>query len=186
MQFMDRVVFGDSRLWACSRASGAVLEVAVGTGLNIDKYPNNVRLTGLDFSERMLAVAHARACEVGREIDLRQGDAQALPFDDESFDTVVCTFGLCSISNVDTALVEMTRVLRPGGTLILVDHVASSSRIIRAIQRTLETFSVPIAGEHFLRRPVLELQQLPYTVEQSERFNSGIVERVVLRKEADT
>ena len=110
MQFMDRVVFGDSRQWACSRASGAVLEVAVGSGLNIDMYPNHVRLTGLDFSEQMLAVARARARAVGREVDLRQGDAQALPFDDESFDTVVCTFGLCSISNVDIALEEMTRV----------------------------------------------------------------------------
>lgn len=185
MQFMDRVVFGDSRQWACSRASGAVLEVAVGTGLNIDMYPNHVRLTGLDFSEQMLAIARARARAVGREVDLRQGDAQALPFDDESFDTVVCTFGLCSISNVDIALKEMTRVLRPGGTLILVDHVASSSRIIRAIQHTLEIFTVPIAGEHFLRRPLTQLRQRPFTVEQAERFNFGIVERVVLRKEAN-
>lgn len=185
MQFMDRVVFGDSRQWACSRASGAVLEVAVGTGLNIDMYPNHVRLMGLDFSEQMLAIARARARAVGREVDLRQGDAQALPFDDESFDTVVCTFGLCSISNVDIALEEMTRVLRPGGTLILVDHVASSSRIIRAIQHTLEIFTVPIAGEHFLRRPLTQLRHRPFTVEQAERFNFGIVERVVLRKEAN-
>jgi ubiquinone/menaquinone biosynthesis C-methylase UbiE len=61
MQFMDRVLFGHSRQWACARASGMVLEVAVGTGLNIGKYPDQVRLTGLDFSEQMLSVARCRA-----------------------------------------------------------------------------------------------------------------------------
>lgn len=186
MQFMDRVLFGHSRQWACSRASGAVLEVAVGTGLNIDKYPDHVRLTGLDFSEQMLSVARCRAAEVGREVEFRHGDAHALPFGDESFDSIICTFGLCAIANVDTALGEMTRVLRPGGTLILVDHVASSSRIVRAIQRTLEIFTVPIAGEHFLRRPLIQARHLPLTVEQAQRFNVGIVERVVLRKQVNT
>jgi len=186
MQFMDRVLFGRSRQWACSRASGAVLEVAVGTGLNIGKYPDRVRLTGLDFSEQMLSVARRRAREVSRAIEFRHGDAQALPFGDESFDTVVCTFGLCAICDVGTALGEMTRVLRPGGTLILVDHVASSSRIVRAFQRTLEIFTVPIAGEHYLRRPLVEAQHLPFTVEQAQRFNAGIVERVVFRKETNT
>jgi ubiquinone/menaquinone biosynthesis C-methylase UbiE len=182
MQFMERVLFGDSRKWACSQASGSVLEVAVGTGLNLDTYPSGIQLTGIDLSEPMLAIARTRAAELGRDVELRQGDAHALPFADATFDTVVCTFGLCAIPNIDTALNEMTRVLRPGGKLILVDHVASSSRIARGIQRAIEVITVPMASEHFLRRPLTKVKQLPFEIERAERFKLGLVERIVARK----
>jgi ubiquinone/menaquinone biosynthesis C-methylase UbiE len=182
MRFMERVLFGDSRSWACSQASGKVLEVAVGTGLNLDAYPSDVWLTGIDLSEQMLAIAMARAAELGRDVDLRQGDAHHLPFADATFDTVVCTFGLCAIPDIDTALDEMTRVLRPGGKLILVDHVTSTSRIARGIQRTLEVITVPMASEHFLRRPRTKLEQRPFTIERADRFKLGLVERLVALK----
>lgn len=184
MRFFERVLFGDSRSWACSQATGDVLEVAVGTGLNLDAYPNEVRLTGVDLSEQMLAIAAARARGLGRAADLRHGDAHALPFDDSSFDTVVCTFGLCAIPDSDAALDEMTRVLRPGGRLILVDHVASTSRIARGVQRALESVTVPMASEHFLRRPLIKVRQRPFTVERVERFKLGLVERLVARRDA--
>ena len=184
MRFFERILFGDARDWACSRASGDVLEVAVGTGLNLDKYPKEVRVTGIDLSEQMLDIARDRARELGRDVELRQGDAHALPFDETSFDTVVCTFGLCAIPDIDTALDEMTRVLRPGGKLILVDHVASSSRVARGVQRALEVVTIPIGGEHFLRRPLTKVRQRAYTVEQAERFKIGLVERVVARRVA--
>jgi ubiquinone/menaquinone biosynthesis C-methylase UbiE len=182
MQFMQRVLFGDSRQWACSQASGHVLEVAVGTGLNLDSYPSGIQLTGIDLSEPMLAIARTRAAELGRDVELHQGDAHALPLADATFDTVVCTFGLCAIPNIDTALDEMTRVLRPGGKLILVDHVASSSRIARGIQRAIEVITVPMASEHFLRRPLTHVKRRPFTIERAERFKLGLVERIVARK----
>lgn len=183
MGFFERVLFGDSRHWACSQARGDVLEVAVGTGLNLEKYPHDARLTGIDLSDEMLAIARNRAAELGREVALRAGDAHALPFDDAAFDTVVCTFGLCAIPDIDAALDEMTRVLRAGGRLVLVDHVASSSRLVRVIQAVLEILTVPIGGEHFLRRPLLKVQQRPFVLERTERFKRGIVERVVARKD---
>jgi ubiquinone/menaquinone biosynthesis C-methylase UbiE len=184
MGVFDRFVFGDSREWACSQADGEVLEVAVGTGLNLDKYPANVRLTGIDFSADMLEIARHRAAELGRVVALQQADAQALPFDDANFDTVVCTFGLCAIPDVDSALDEMTRVLRPGGKLILVDHVASASRVARGVQRALEVVTIPVGGEHFLRRPLLKVRELPFAVERAERFKLGIVERLIAQKQA--
>jgi ubiquinone/menaquinone biosynthesis C-methylase UbiE len=185
MRFMERAFFGDSRHWACSRASGNVLEVAVGTGLNFDEYPPDVRLTGIDLSEPMLEIARTRASELGREVELRQGDAHALPFGDATFDTIVCTFGLCAIPDIDAALDEMTRVLKPGGRLILVDHVASSSRVARGVQRALEVVTVPMASEHFLRRPLKKIEQRPFTIERAERFKLGLIERVVARKCVD-
>ena len=94
MRLFDRVLFGDTRAWVCQQATGDVLEVAVGTGLNLDLYPDGIRLTGVDFSPAMLDQARDRAHKLGRTVDLREGDAHALAFSDASFDTVVCTFSL--------------------------------------------------------------------------------------------
>jgi ubiquinone/menaquinone biosynthesis C-methylase UbiE len=178
MAFWDRKLFGDSRRWACGRATGEVLEVAVGTGLNLPIYPKDVTLTGIDWSERMLALARER----GRDATLRQANAHALPFVDGSFDTVVCTFGLCAIPDDRKAVAEMARVLRPGGLLILVDHVASTSRVVRGVQWLLERVTIPQAGEHFLRRPSLLVEAIGLDIEQRERFGRGMVERLAARK----
>lgn len=185
IRIWERALFGDSRSWACSQARGEVLEVAVGTGRNLDAYPPEVRLTGIDISEQMLAIARTRARELGREVELQQGDAHSLPFADATFDTVVCTLGLCAIPDIDAALDEMARVLRPGGKLILADHVASSSRVARGVQRALEVITIPMASEHFLRRPLTKLRQRAFTIERAERFKLGVIERVVARKDVE-
>jgi ubiquinone/menaquinone biosynthesis C-methylase UbiE len=178
MAYWDRRLFGDSREWACGQATGEVLEVAVGTGLNLPRYPEDVTLTGIDWSERMLALARER----DRAATLRQADAHALPFADGTFDTVVCTFGLCAIPDPNKAVAEMARVLRPGGLLILVDHVASTSRVLRGVQWLLERVTIPQAGEHFLRRPLLLVEALGLDIEQRERFAAGLMERLTARK----
>ncbi len=113
MGWLDRVLFADTRRWVCGQASGQVLEVAVGTGLNLCHYPDGVQLTGIDLSPAMLRIAHQRAAQLGRTVDLRLGDAQALEFPDACFDTVVCTFSLCAIPDHRRALTQMIRVLRP-------------------------------------------------------------------------
>jgi ubiquinone/menaquinone biosynthesis C-methylase UbiE len=182
MGVWDRRLFGDSREWACGQAAGEVLEVAVGTGLNLPGYPEDVSLTGLDLSAGMLDIARERARGLGREVTLRQGSAHEMPFADASFDTVVCTFGLCAIPDHVAAVGEMIRVLRPGGRLILVDHVAGSPWVVRVMQWLVELASVPLAGEHFRRRPSKEVEARGLPVERRERFKLGLVERLVARK----
>ncbi|HET6289936.1 MAG TPA: class I SAM-dependent methyltransferase [Amycolatopsis sp.] len=182
MQFLDRKLFGDSRAWACGQAIGDVLEVAVGTGLNLPLYPEGVTLTGIDLSDGMLAIARGRAERLGHPVTLRRADAHDLPFDADSFDTVVCTLGLCAIPDDGKALREMARVLRPGGRLVLFDHIASSSRAVRGLQWLAERVTVPMAGEHFLRRPLDKIGGLGLAVEHRERFKLGLVERLVARK----
>ena len=76
---------------------GEVLEIAVGTGRNLPHYPDDVRLTGIDFVPAMLDVARRRAVELGRPVDSRLGDGQALELEDATFETVVCTLSLCTI-----------------------------------------------------------------------------------------
>jgi ubiquinone/menaquinone biosynthesis C-methylase UbiE len=182
MRFFDQHLFGDSRPWVCSQASGQVLEVAIGTGLNLSHYPPGVRLTGVEWSPAMLGLARRRAADLGVSADLRQGDAQTLGFPDASFDTVVCTFSLCAIPDDRLALREMARVLRPGGLLLLADHIEAGPWPVRAVQRLIELVSVPIGGEHFRRRPIIHVRAMGLTVEAHERFKLGIVERVAARK----
>lgn len=184
MGFMDRWLFRDTRSWICRQASGEVLEVAIGTGLNLVHYPTEVTLTGIELSPEMLDIARRRAHDLDRAVDLRIGDAEALDLPDAAFDTVVCTFSLCAIPDHQAALREMIRVLRPGGRLLLADHVASSSAPLRAGQRLLELATVPVGGEHFLRRPIEHVRGAGLTIEHHDRFARGIVERLAARTTA--
>jgi ubiquinone/menaquinone biosynthesis C-methylase UbiE len=182
MRFLDRVLFGDTRRWICQQASGEVLEVAIGTGLNLGHYPPEVRVTGIELSPDMLAIARRRADDLGRQVTLRVGDAEALEFPCATFDTVVCTFSLCAIPDHRRALAEMTRVLRPGGVLLLADHVASSVPVLRATQRALEWVTIPRGGEHFRRRPLEHVRAAGFRIERHDRFAAGTVERLAARK----
>jgi ubiquinone/menaquinone biosynthesis C-methylase UbiE len=183
--FWERRLFGDGRHWVCAQASGDVLEVAIGTGRNLPFYPQGIRLTGVDFSPAMLELARRQADRLGRKVDLRLGDAQALDLPDASFDTVVCTLSLCAIPDERRAVAEMRRVLRPGGRLLLLDHVAGAPRRVRAIQWLLEQVTRPLNEEHLLRRPLLQVQAEGFEIERRERSKLGIVERLTARKPAE-
>src|SRR5215204_3846521 len=154
MNFFDRVLFAGGREWACSQADGEVLEIAVGSGRNLAFYPEGASLTAIEFSEEMLELARRRAAELGRDVDLRLGDAQELDFPDESFDTVVCTLGLCTIPDPGKAIGEAHRVLRPEGKLILLEHVRSPSLPVRTIERVLDPLSVRFQADHLTREPL--------------------------------
>src|SRR3712207_3216579 len=131
----------------------------------------------------MLRIARKRAEELGVEADLREGDAQRLPFADESFDTVVCTLSLCNIPDDRRAVAEMKRVLRPGGRLLLLDHVRAASKLGRAVQRALEVVLVRLGGEHLLRRPLEHVRAEGFRIEEQERYKlGGIIERLAARK----
>jgi ubiquinone/menaquinone biosynthesis C-methylase UbiE len=182
MGFWDRVLFGGGREWACAQAEGDVLEIAVGTGRNLAFYGPDVRLTAVELSPEMLAIAKQRAAEARPDADLRIGDAQALDFPDESFDTVVITLALCTIPDDRKAAAEAFRVLRPGGRLIFMEHVRSPSLPVRAMQRMLDPLAVRFEADHLLREPLDYLSDAGFEVESAERSKWGIVERVVARK----
>ena len=184
MGFFDRHLFADSRGWVCSRAAGQTLEVAIGTGLNLPFYGEQVQLTGIDFSPAMLGIARDRARQLGSIVNLQEADALALPFADASFDTVVCTFSLCAIPDDRRSVTEMNRVLRPGGLLLLADHIEGSAWPARVVQRALDLFTVPLQGEHFTRRPLRHVEAAGFQVEQRDRFKLGITERLAARKPA--
>lgn len=182
MKLTDKVWFAGGREWVCSRADGDVLEVAIGTGLNLPFYSGGVRLTGVELSPNMLAVARDRANDLGVGVDLHEADAQALPFGDESFDTVVCTLSLCAIPDHVAAIAEMARVLRPDGRVLLLDHIASRWWPVWAVERLIELFTIRAMGEHMTRRPAPMLAAAGLEIVESERLKLSTVERVHARK----
>jgi ubiquinone/menaquinone biosynthesis C-methylase UbiE len=183
MDFVERRVFGqEHRSWACSQAMGDTLEVAIGTGLNLPHYPADVRITGLDLSSEMLGIAQSRATELGLSVAFKEGDAQEIPFADGTFDTVVCTYAMCSVLDEARTISEMKRVLKPGGRLILVDHIRSSFKPIFWVQRLVELVSSRRDGEYQTRRPLLQVNAAGFDIVASNRLRAGIIERLVAVK----
>ena len=176
--FFEKSWFSGGREWLTSRARGQVLEVAIGTGRNLPGYPAEASLTGIELSPAMLAIARQRAADLGREADLRDGDAEQLPFDDASFDTVVCALSLCTIPSPVAAVGEMWRVLRPGGRLLLLDHIGSTWPPVYAAQWLAERVTIRAAGEHFTRRQLPLVQAAGFQIVEAERLKAGTVERI--------
>lgn len=174
----ERLMLGDGRRWACSQARGVVLEVAVGTGLNLPYYPRDVRLTGIDLSSGMLAGARARARTLNLLADLVQADAQALPFPAGAFDTVLCTLGLSSIPDDMAAVREMRRVLRVSGRIVLLGHVASPHRPIRGMQHLIDRVAARRVADAQTRQVVPLLREAGFTIIYRHRSRGGVIERL--------
>jgi ubiquinone/menaquinone biosynthesis C-methylase UbiE len=176
--FFEKIQFGGGREWLGERAHSRVLEVAIGTGRNLPHYPAGATVTGIELSPAMLAIARQRAADLDRDVDFREGDAEHLPCDDASFDTVVCALSLCTIPNPATAIGEMKRVLVPGGRLLLLDHIGSTWPPIYAAQWLLERITIRAAGEHFTRRQLPLVQAAGFQVVETGRLKAGTVERI--------
>jgi ubiquinone/menaquinone biosynthesis C-methylase UbiE len=182
MDVLDRVLFDAGRRWAAEQARGSVLEIAAGTGRTSVHVRRDTPVTVQDVSARMLARARDRAATAGRSVTVTVGDAQQLAFRDGSFDTVLCTLGLCTIPDDRRAIAEAWRVLRPGGQAVLLEHVRSSIPAVQWIQRLLDPFACLLAGDHLLRDPAPVLAEAGFEIVRVQRRAWGMVEQLVARK----
>lgn len=139
-------------------AYGEVLEIGIGSGHNLRFYAPGVRvLHGIDPSWPLLSRAMRRGSTTRLQIDLRQAEAEGLPFRDRSMDCVVSTFTLCSVASPMRALAEVHRVLRPGGRLLFAEHGLAAEPKVQARQRRLRSIWQSIAGGCTLDRPIAAL-----------------------------
>ncbi len=169
------------RLWALVRGP-CVLEVGVGTGKNMPFWPSRVELTAIDLTPGMLDRAQQRAAELKIRADLRLGDVQSLAFPDASFDTAVATFVFCSVPDPVLGLRELKRVVKPGGQIILLEHMRSPNKVIGQIMDVLNPLVVRVMGANVNRRTVENVQMAGWSIEQVEDLGmGGIVKLIVAR-----
>jgi SAM-dependent methyltransferase len=154
-----------------SEATGEVLELGAGTGLNLAHYPAGlVRLVLTEPEEHKAALLLRRAERLGLRAEFVRASAEALPFEDDSFDTVVATLVFCTVSDPEAVLDEVRRVLRPGGRLLFIEHVRSDSPRIGAVQDRLEAPWKRVAdGCHCNRRTLGLMDQAGWEVTVTRR-----------------
>jgi ubiquinone/menaquinone biosynthesis C-methylase UbiE len=154
------------------RAHGAVLEVGIGSGLNLPFYDRGrVRsLSAVDPSAELLAMARKKAKALGMEVELEQQSAARLPFPAGRFDCVLVTWTLCSIPDPAAALAEMRRVLKSGGELLFVEHGLAPDPGVARWQRRLTPLWRPLAGGCHLDRPIEALVRGAFASAEVETF----------------
>lgn len=186
MVYFERYVAAGARNWAVSRARGAVVEIGVGSGLNLPLYgPGVDQVTGIELSEKMLAIARRRVEEkrISR-IELHHGDAQNLNLSSDSADTVISTFTFCTIPDPMAASREAYRVLRPGGTFVLAEHGRPTGAVASAILRAIEPLVIRVSAENITRDPVPYLTGAGFTVTEVHRGGpGGVVFRILAEKQ---
>jgi ubiquinone/menaquinone biosynthesis C-methylase UbiE len=168
--------------WIGTHASGEVLEVGIGRGRTLGYYRRDVTLTGLELSDVAVDTALERARQLGVKATIRQGDAARLPYPNDSFDTVVFCYALCTIPDDRRAVAEAVRVLRPGGLLIALEHVRSPHLLIRGLEHLFEPLESRRMGDHLLREPLEHVLAEGLEVEILERRWLGLIERLAARK----
>lgn len=168
-------------LW--SKVEGSkILEVGVGTGKNFPFYPKDTEVTAIDFSEKMLRRARARAEKQVLKVELRQMDVQNIEFNDDSFDTVVGSFVFCSVPDPVRGLKEVERVCKPGGKVVLLEHVLSANRILAWVMNAVNPMVTRIMGPNINRRTVENVARSGLKLEQVTDLAAGIFKLIEARK----
>jgi ubiquinone/menaquinone biosynthesis C-methylase UbiE len=169
-------ILGVSRLRRrlLQQASGRVLEVAVGTGKNLHSYPANCRISAVDVSSEMLSVARKRAAKLSLNVSFLLADAEALPFPDRSFDTVVSSLTTCTFPNPVAALREMARVCRPQGRILLLEHGRSNREWLGRLQDRRADRHAQQLGCHWNSEPLKLVREAGFKVSNSRRLFFGV------------
>ncbi len=141
------------------RASGEVLELGCGGGINLQFYDHQriSKLTGLDPSAELLDYTKQEARDRQIDMEILDGIGEAMPFADDSFDTVLTTFTLCSVQDGKQVLSEMRRVLKPDGKILFLEHGRAPDKGPEKWQKRIEPVWKHIAGGCHLHRPVSKL-----------------------------
>ena len=167
---LDRKGFGQRRDRQVAELRGDVLEVGAGTGLNLPRYRSADLLVALEPHRTYSRRLRARAGAAHVPVEVVAGTAEELPFPDESFDNVVTTLSLCSVGDLDVALAEIRRVLRPGGALHFLEHVRGEGATARWQDRLTPIQRRIADGCHLNRDTAAAILRAGFEITELERF----------------
>ena len=169
------------KLWA--QVDGHhILEVGVGTGKNFDYYPAGARVTAIDFSPKMLEQAAHNKNRKHTAVELNLMDVQSLYFADNSFDTVIGTFVFCSVPLPVKGLKELYRVCKPGGQVLLLEHVLSSRPLIAKVMNLINPAVVALVGAHINRNTVKNVKACGFASVRVDAHSGDIIKLIEARK----
>jgi ubiquinone/menaquinone biosynthesis C-methylase UbiE len=150
------------------------LEVGVGTGKNLAYYPEDVRITAIDLSPRMLARARRKVAKSNLNVDLQEMDIEHLDFADHSFDMVFATFVFCSVPDPVMGLCELRRVCKPDGRLLLLEHMRPHHPVLGFLFDVFNPMVVRMMGANINRKTIDNIQQAGWQIKVEESLLSDI------------
>lgn len=173
---LEKMIFSNWRKELFGHLEGEeILEIGVGTGKNFDFYPSGMKFTAIDFSPGMLERARRKAEIKKVDVQLREMDIQELQFKDQSFDTVIGTFVFCSVPHHIKGLMEVKRVCKKGGRVILLEHVRPSNRFLGKIFDILNLLTVRLMGVNINRVTIGNIKRAELRVEEVRDLFRDIV-----------
>jgi len=173
-QWGEATVLGRFRPWIAGQATGRALEIGVGTGAKFPYYRAVEKIVAIEPDPFMLERARKRAAKLGLDVEFHQGPAEALPFADASFDTVVATLVFCTIGDPSRALAEVRRVLKPEGTFRFIEHVRAEGGLLARVQDALTPLWSRVgAGCHLNRRTVEAIREAGFEIVAMQRRPFG-------------
>ncbi len=180
---MEGLVFKAWRKKCWEKAQGNhILEVGVGTGKNFDYYPADARITAIDFSKEMLKRATQKQNRKNIAVELDLMDVQSLYFADNSFDTVIATFVICSVPLPLKGLKELYRVCRPGGQVVLLEHVLSSKPALAKLMNFMNPLVLASVGANINRNTLKNVQACAFSSVHVDERSGDIIKLIVAKK----
>jgi SAM-dependent methyltransferase len=171
---------GDFRRQVVPHARGRVLEIGMGAGANLAFYdPSKItHLSAIEPSAELRAMANKALKSAAFDVDLLDASGEAMPFEQQSFDTVVCTFTLCSVDDVTRTLGEARRVLKPGGQFLFCEHGQSPDPDVRKWQQRFDPLWKRLFGGCHISRPVRGNIERHFAINQWEGGYQGRMPRI--------